>query len=106
MKTNKLGLGIVIIIVFLFNPLAFIWAESHIQNITLQREGDYTNMTIFAEAPFQINHFIEGKKEGKPYRIVIDCLNAIHSLPQNNFSELPSGMINAIRTSQYQTTPD
>lgn len=107
MKTNKFGLGILIIIVFLlFNPSAFIRAESHIQNITLQREGDYTNITILAEAPFEFDHFIEEKKEGKPYRIVIDCLNAVHSLPQNNFSQLPSEMIKAIRTSQYQTTPD
>jgi len=105
MKTNKLWLGIFIITVFLLNPFALLWAESHIQNITLQREGDYTNITIFADAPFQFNHFIEEKKGGKSYRIVIDCLNAIHSLPRNNFRELPSEMISAIRTSQYQTSP-
>ena len=107
MKTNKLYLGIFLIIIFLLLvPFALLWAETHVQNITLQREGDYTNVTIFADAPLQFNHFIEEKKDGKPYRVVIDCLNAVNSLPQKNFQDLPQGIISSIRTSQYQTTPD
>jgi hypothetical protein len=106
MKKNKFRLGILLIIIFLVNPFALLWAESHIKNITLQREGDYTNITIFSESPFKFNHFIEEKKDGKPYRIVIDCLNSIHALQQNNYRELPSEMISAIRTSQYQVTPE
>jgi hypothetical protein len=107
MKTNKLYLGIFLIIIFfLLIPFALLWAETQVQNITLQREGEYTNVTIFANAPFQFNHFIEEKKEGKPYRVVIDCLNAVNSLPQKNFQDLPQGIISSIRTSQYQTTPD
>src|SRR3989304_7079900 len=107
MKTNKLYLGIFLIIIFfLLIPFALLWAETHVQNITLQREGEYTNVTIFANAPFQFNHFIEEKKEGKPYRVVIDCLNAVNSLPQKNFQDLPQGIISSIRTSQYQTTPN
>lgn len=107
MKTNKLYLGIFLIIIFfLLIPFALLWAETHVQNITLQREGEYTNVTIFANAPFQFNHFIEEKKEGKPYRVVIDCLNTVNSLPQKNFQDLPQGIISSIRTSQYQTTPD
>jgi len=107
MKTNKLYLGISLIIIFLLLvPFALLWAETHVQNIKLQREGEYTNVTILADAPFQFNHFIEEKKEGKPYRVVIDCLNAVNSLPQKNFQVLPQGIISSIRTSQYQTTPD
>lgn len=107
MKTNKLYSGIFLIIIFfLLIPFALLWAETHVQNITLQREGEYTNVTIYADAPFQFNHFIEEKKEGKPYRVVIDCLNAVNSLPQKNFQDLPQGIISSIRTSQYQTTPD
>lgn len=107
MKTNKLYLGIFFIIIFwLLIPFALLWAETHVQNITLQREREYTNVTILADAPFQFNHFIEEKKEGKPYRVVIDCLNAVNSLPQKNFQDLPQGIISSIRTSQYQTTPD
>ena len=107
MKTNKLYLGIFLIIIFLLLiPFTLLWAETHVQNITLQREGEYTNVTIYADAPIQFNHFIEEKKEGKPYRVVIDCLNAVNSLPQKNFQDLPQGIISSIRTSQYQTTPD
>ncbi|MDP2959900.1 MAG: AMIN domain-containing protein [candidate division Zixibacteria bacterium] len=105
MKQNKLWFGIIISAIFLLNPFALLWAESNIQNITLQREGDYTKVTILADSPFQFNHFIEEKKEGKPYRIVIDCLNAVNFLPQRSFLQLPSGTITAIRTSQYQTSP-
>jgi hypothetical protein len=107
MKTNKLYLGIFLIIIFfLLIPFALLWAETSVQNITLQREGEYTNVTIYADAPIQFNHFIEEKTEGKPYRVVIDCLNAVNSLPQRNFQDLPAGIISSIRTSQYQTTPD
>jgi hypothetical protein len=106
MKTNKLYSGIILFIFFLSIPFALLWAETHVRNITLQRGGEYTNVTIFADAPVQFNHFIEEKKEGKPYRVVIDCLNAVNSLPQKNFRDLPAGIINSIRTSQYQTTPD
>ncbi|MCJ7497349.1 MAG: AMIN domain-containing protein, partial [candidate division Zixibacteria bacterium] len=106
MKQHKLWFGILISIFILLSPFALLWAESSIQNITLQREGDYTKITILADTPFQFNHFIEEKKEGKPYRIVIDCLNAVNSLPQGNFLQIPSGTIIAIRTSQYQTSPD
>ncbi len=106
MRTNKFRLVIFLGVIFLIYPLTLLRAESHINNITLQRQGDYTNVTISAESPFQFNHFIEEKKEGKPYRIVIDCLNSVHALQQNNFRKLPSGTISAIRTSQYQTSPE
>jgi hypothetical protein len=106
MKHNKLWFGILISVIILLSPFAPLWAESSIQDITLQREGDYTKITILGDAPFQFHHFIEEKKEGKPYRIVIDCLNAVNSLPQGNFLQIPSGTITSIRTSQYQTSPD
>ena len=106
MKQKKLWFGIIISAIFLLSPFALLWADSNIQNITLQREGDYTKITILADAPFQFNHFIEEKKEGKPYRIVIDCLNSVNYLPQGSFLQLPSSTITAIRTSQYQTSPD
>jgi hypothetical protein len=106
MKTNKLYSGIILFMFLSLIPFVLLRAETNVQNITLQREGEYTNVTIYADAPIQLNHFIEEKKEGKPYRVVIDCLNAVNSLPQKNFQNLPQGIISSIRTSQYQTTPD
>ncbi len=106
MKTNKLYSGIILLVFFSVIPLTRLQAETNVQNITLQREGEYTNVAIYADAPLQFNHFIQEKKDGKPYRVVIDCLNAVNSLPQKNFQDLPQGIISSIRTSQYQTTPE
>ncbi|HVP36859.1 MAG TPA: AMIN domain-containing protein [Terriglobales bacterium] len=106
MKTNKLYSGMILFIFFSLVPFVLLRAESEVQNITLQKQGEFTNVTIYANGPIQFNHFIEEKKDGKPYRVVIDCLNAVNSLPQKNFQDLPAGIISSIRTSQYQTMPD
>ena len=105
MKSKNLWIIISFLIVLIFTSQTLLWAEAQIKNITLQREGDYTNISILSDTPFQFNHFIEEKNDGKPYRIVIDCLDAIHSLPRSNFTDLPAGVISTIRTSQYQVSP-
>ncbi len=78
-----------------------------IDDISLEKVDNFTKLTIYAEKPFEFVHSTLETKDAKPYRIVIDCKDAIHNLPQHNFrSGLPSGMIKAIRTSQFQTEPD
>jgi|GEM_PF-1105883 len=81
--------------------------SSRIQNISLKKEGDFTKVTVYADKPFEFSHFTEEAKGGKPYRVIIDCQDAIFGLPQNIFSAgLPEGTVTAIRTSQYQATPE
>jgi hypothetical protein len=81
--------------------------SSRIQNISLKKEGNFTKVTVYADKPFEFSHFTEEAKGGKPYRVIIDCQDAIFDLPQNNFKTgLPAGTIKTIRTSQYQAAPE
>lgn len=81
--------------------------SSRIQNISLKKEGDFTKVTVYADKPFEFSHFTEEAKGGKPYRVIIDCQDAIFDLPQNNFrTGLPAGTITAVRSSQYQAAPE
>jgi hypothetical protein len=78
-----------------------------INDLSLEKEGNFTKLTIYADQPFEFVHSIAETIDGKPYRVIIDCKDAIHNLPQHNFrSVLPSGTIKGIRTSQFQTEPE
>jgi hypothetical protein len=78
-----------------------------INDISLEKMGKFTKLTIYADQPFEFVHSTLEEKDGKPYRVIIDCKNAIFNLPQHNFKkDLPSGTIKAIRTSQFQTEPE
>lgn len=78
-----------------------------INDISLEREGDFTKLTIYADQPFEFNHSALESKDGKSNRVIIDCKDAIHSLPQHDFDKsLPPGPIKAIRTSQFQAKPE
>lgn len=77
-----------------------------VNNISLQRDSAFTKVVIYADAPFEYEHFTVEAKDGKPYRIVVDIADAIHALPQNNFLNVPSQTITAIRTSQFTTEPN
>jgi hypothetical protein len=81
-------------------------ASSYIDNISLRKQGQYIELTVYADSNFTFSHFIEEAKAGKPYRIVLDLDDCLHKLPQFNFRELPAGVITAIRTSQYKINPD
>lgn len=95
---------IISIILFLVAPQ--LWAECRINNLSLKKDSVSTIFTIYADAPFEYEHFTVEPKEGKPYRVVVDITDAIHNLPQNSFLDIPSGTITAIRTSQYKTEPN
>ena len=100
------------VLAFLFLGIFVLVADqamgsSRIQNISLKKEGDFTKVTVYADRPFEFSHFTEEAKGGKPYRVIIDCQDAIFGLPANNFSAgLPAGTVRSIRTSQYQAAPE
>ncbi|MCK4403949.1 MAG: AMIN domain-containing protein [candidate division Zixibacteria bacterium] len=102
----------VVILTFLFGWMLSVSADSargscRIENISLEKEGNFTKVCIYADKPFEFIHSTEEAKEGKPYRVIIDCKDAIFGLPQHNFKKgLPPGMIEAIRTSQFQAMPE
>ena len=78
-----------------------------INDISLEKVGNFTKLTIYADKPFEFVHSTLERKDGKPYRVIVDCKDAIFNLPQHNFKkDIPAGMIKAIRTSQFQTEPE
>jgi hypothetical protein len=81
-------------------------ATPHVENISLKKQGEFVELTVYADGPFTFSHFIEEAKAGKPDRIVLDMKQCLHKLPQFNFRDLPTSVITAIRTSQYTINPD
>ncbi|HEQ99023.1 MAG TPA: hypothetical protein ENO22_06760 [candidate division Zixibacteria bacterium] len=81
-------------------------ATPHVENISLKKQGDFVELTVYSDGPFTFSHFIEEAKAGKPHRVVLDLKQCLHKLPQFNFRDLPTDIITAIRTSQYKINPD
>ena len=78
-----------------------------IHDISLEKVENFTKVTVYADKPFEFVHSTLETQDGKPYRVIIDCKDAIHNLPLHNFGDdLPPGTIKAIRTSQFQTEPE
>ncbi len=91
----------------LCGALTLAQASCRIQNISLERAGKFTKVIVQADQPWEMIHSTEEAKDGKPYRVIIDCKDALFALPQNNFEKnLPSETILGIRTSQYQIDPE
>ncbi|HKZ22206.1 MAG TPA: hypothetical protein VJ165_03280 [candidate division Zixibacteria bacterium] len=107
MKILKVALIVVIlIIVILAISGSNIFGAVLVSDISLEKRGDSTLVTIMANNPFQFNSSSVPAKEGRPFRILIDCKDALHNLPKYDFRSLPSGIVTSIRTSQYQTDPN
>ncbi len=107
MKILKVALIVVIlIIVILAITGTNIFGAVLVSDISLEKRGDSTLVTIMANSPFQFNSSSVPAKEGRPFRILIDCKDALHNLPKYDFRNLPSGIVTSIRTSQYQTDPN
>jgi hypothetical protein len=83
------------------------WGTCRISDVSLEKEGNFTKLTIYADKPFEFVHSTAETEGGKPYRVIIDCQDAIYNLPQHNFiKSLPPGTIKGIRTSQFQIEPE
>ncbi|MDD4052990.1 MAG: hypothetical protein PHR28_13975, partial [candidate division Zixibacteria bacterium] len=63
-------------------------------------------VSIQGNGPVRVSHQSVIAKEGKPFRIVVDCLAARHSLAQKDFASLPISVVTALRTSQYAVKPE
>lgn len=81
-------------------------APSPITGLSLTHEGEYTVVTIQGDGPVRVSHQSVIAKEGKPFRIVVDCLAARHALAQKEYASLPSCIVTALRTSQYAVKPE
>lgn len=81
-------------------------ASTAITQIDLSRDGSFTVLVIHGSGPLRYAHQSVEATDGKPFRVVIDCLAARHNLPWFNFTNLPPSIVTAIRTSQYSVTPE
>lgn len=96
----------VISVLILAGSASTVTAAPHVENISLKKQGEFVELTVYADGPFTFTHFIEEAKAGKPYRVVLDMKECLHNLPQFNFRDLPTDVISSIRTSQYKIKPD
>jgi hypothetical protein len=106
---SKLSLAILTFLISSYLTIAtnLAWGSCRIMNISLKKEGNFTKVAIYGNEPFEFSHSTEKAKGGKPFRVIIDCKDAIFDLPQRDFREgLPPGSITAIRTSQFQAVPE
>jgi len=105
-KRDKKLLGnFALLLAFVLAAAGTVHSASLITNLGLEKKGDFTYFTIFAQNKITFTHFILPAKDDKPHRIVVDLEDAIHKLPRNNFRNLPLGIVEAVRTSQYQAEP-
>jgi hypothetical protein len=81
-------------------------APAYIKRLELSHQGNYTILTIQGNDQIRIAHESVEARDGKPFRIVIDCLASRHLLPLKDFDKLPMSVIKSIRTSQYAVTPE
>lgn len=77
-----------------------------VDNVSLKKQGEFTELTIYASDVVEFDHQIVEPGAGKPYRVVIDLKDAYHKLPRYNFKDLPSETITSIRTSQFSVKPE
>ena len=112
MRINLIAKLSVVFLAFFFFGASIVsptpaWGSCRIENISLKKDGNYTKICVYADKPFEYSHSTEEAKDGMPYRVIIDCKDAIWDLPQPNFAKgLPPGTIKAIRTSQFQAEPE
>lgn len=105
-KYKKLWGNFAFFLGFLLVASAGAHSASLVTNLSLEKKGDFTYFTIFAQDKIEFSHFILAASNDKPNRIVVDLEDAVHKLPKNNFRNLPRGTVKTVRTSQYQAQPE
>jgi hypothetical protein len=68
-------------------------AAVRVTNLFLEKNSQYTEFTIACDRDFKFEHQIVEADQNKPFRIVVDVLDAVHRLPQWDFEEIPKGSI-------------
>lgn len=85
---------------------AVLSAAVTVDNISLKKQGKFTEVTVYVSDAVEFEHSIVEPGAGKPYRVVLDLNDARHMLPHYNFDDLPSQTVTSIRTSQFSVNPE
>src|SRR5512140_551051 len=79
---------------------------AQVTNVSLSYQNGVTVARVDVEGTIRFAHQTEIPKDGKPDRMILDVLSAVHALPAKSFDNLPPCQITDIRTSQYSVTPE
>ncbi len=77
-----------------------------VTEITLRHSNDQTIATIVADDAVRFTHQTVESKDGKPERLLVDLIGAVHELQQKTFGDLPHCAVEKIRTSQFAVNPE
>ncbi|HWO57361.1 MAG TPA: AMIN domain-containing protein [bacterium] len=81
-------------------------AATPVRNLTLAKNGDFTEITLPVPSSQLCDHFTEPATAARPFRIVLNICNAEHALTQQHFVNLPPCVVQKIRTSQFAPNPE
>jgi len=79
---------------------------ARVTNVELSYTDNATVARIYVDGQIRFIHQTEILKDGRPYRVIVDVLSAVHALGAREFSDLPQCPIVGIRTSQYSVEPE
>lgn len=80
-------------------------AAVRVTNLYMEKNSQFTEFTIACDSDFKFEQQIVEATKDKPYRIVVDILDAVHRLPQWEFDNIPKSSIIGVRTSQFSVEP-
>jgi hypothetical protein len=78
---------------------------SKVGNLELIYADGGVRVRVHTGSRIEFSHQIEPAKNGRPYRIILDCLNSNHNLGGHQFRSLPASVVKRIRTSQFAVKP-
>lgn len=84
-----------------------VWAAPvQINRLALSHQDNNTILTIGGSGPLRVTHQSVEPKDGKPHRLVIDCLAAMHGLTNTKHVGIPKCVITSLRSAQNAVTPE
>ncbi len=80
--------------------------STRVANIELSNQDGFSVARIDVEGTIRFTHQTEVAKDGRPFRVIVDILTAVHHLGAKEFLSLPNCAVQTIRTSQYSIKPE
>jgi len=79
---------------------------SQVTNVRLSYSEGQTVAYIDVAGGVRFAHQTEVAKDGRPYRVIVDVLSAVHELGGKTFESVPKCIVSGVRTSQYSVQPE
>ena len=79
---------------------------ARVANVELSYRNGYSVARIDVEGAVRFTHQTAVSQDGRPFRVIVDILTAVHHLGAKEFLSLPDSPVRHIRTSQYSVKPE